>query len=1070
MIAPTPTLATIIPMNTPTTAACPDWENHQLPHRNRQPARAHFVPHLTHDAAMTFDADRSPLVQSLNGAWHFHLADSPAEAPRTFHEPAFDVSKWDTLQVPGVWQMQGGPGHRYGKPHYTNVTYPIAIDPPHVPTDNPTGCYRRSFTLPDAWTGHRIFVRFEGVNSAFHVWVNGKEIGFSQGSRTPAEFDITDHVRKSDNTLAVRVYKWSAGTYLEDQDMWRMSGIFRDCCLLALSPAHLHDYTARTTFDADYRDATLDLRIITRNLGSDDAAGLQLTAQLFDANHQPVANAQRGETLTLNAGTTQATSWSIPVVTPRHWTAETPHLYHLVMQLADAGGKVLQVIAARIGFRQVEMRGRNLLVNGRAVMFKGVNRHEHEPTRGQAIGVESMMRDLTLMKQHNINAIRTSHYPNHPYFYDLCDRFGFYLIDEADLESHGFVQHPSLANVTDLPDWQAACVDRMVRMVVRDRNHACVIMWSLGNEADFGRNHVAMAAAARELDPTRPIHYEGDYQCRVVDVASRMYPSIDQLHGIAAGQPSQGWKNIPILGHHFADKPFICCEYAHAMGNGPGALKEYWDTFHQYPFMQGGFVWEWLDQGILQHDENGKPFYAYGGDFGDRPNDANFIIDGLLFPDRTPSPALIELKKALEPVIVEIIDLKAGKLRITNRYDFRDLSHLQAEWTLVCDDVVVQSGELKLPGVAARCNAEVTVPCEQPEQLVPGGMYFLNLRFTVAGGDEPLVEQGHEIAWAQFQMPWRGEAVAIGTTTPTKLKLEQTDTRAVVSTGDTRITFDTVRGRLLAWRHRGAELLRTGPVMNFWRAPTDNDRLHGVTAEWKQSGVDLLDSRTQRVNIEQPADQIVRLIAKFTMAAIGKPNSFDITHTYTVFGDGAVLLDVHFQPRGAWCATLPRLGVSMTLPASFDNALWLGRGPGECYVDSKHANRFGLYAGTVDQLFTNYIYPQENGNRTDVYWVAMRNGEGAGLLAAGQPMMDFGASHYTAEDLRKAGHTNKLTKRDFITFNLDHMQAGLGSNSCGPRALDQHLLKTAEKRFAFLLRPLARGDDPRIIGRAAMVK
>ncbi|WP_229776907.1 glycoside hydrolase family 2 TIM barrel-domain containing protein, partial [Alicyclobacillus cellulosilyticus] len=726
--------------------ALQDWENHQVLHRHRLPARACFVPFSDETSALAHDRALSDRIMLLNGMWKFHYAAAPAYVPAAFAEPGFDASDWADLPVPSHWQLHG-----YGRPHYTNVIYPFPVDPPRVPSDNPTGCYRRTFILPESWAGDVIHLRFEGVDSAFHVFVNGQLAGYSQGSRLPSEFDITELVHPGENVIAVAVYQWSDGSYLEDQDMWWLSGIFRDVYLLRRPHLHLWDWFAQPSLDAAYRDGTLAVTAKVRNQGRTQVSGARLHGRLLDASGQEVA-AGVSEVPAAGPGQEAAAALSLVVREPRKWSAEDPYLYHLVLTL-EADGQVLEVVAGRVGFRQIELKGGQLLVNGVPILFRGVNRHEFHPDFGRAVPYEAMVADIRLMKQHNINAVRTSHYPDDPRWYDLCDEYGLYVIDEADLETHGFHPLGAWNRLSDDPAWEAAYVDRMERMVHRDKNHPCVILWSLGNESGYGRNHEAMAACARAIDPTRLIHYEGDREAKTADVVSTMYTSVPELRQL--GERT----DIP--------KPHILCEYAHAMGNGPGGLREYWEAFYQYPRLQGGFVWEWCDHGIRTRTPDGREYFAYGGDFGDEPNDGNFVIDGLVFPDRVPSPGLIEYKKVIEPVHVTPVDLAAGVIRVHNRYDFLSLDHLVMVWSIEAEGRVVQSGTAALPHIPAGVSAEVRLPYRWPAAAVPGcaqpggaqGEHWLHVRFLLAAAT-PWADAGHEVAWAQLALPAAAGAAA----------------------------------------------------------------------------------------------------------------------------------------------------------------------------------------------------------------------------------------------------------------------------------------------------------------------
>lgn len=1029
-----------------------DWENPKLVQRNRLQPRSYTFTYPDESAALTFERGNSPWLRLLNGTWKFQYSETVQEAPESFFEPEFDVADWDDIDVPSNWQMKG-----YGHPHYTNVAYPFPLNPPHVPTENPTGSYKRSFHIPADWSGKRVYLRFEGVDSVFCVWMNGREIGFSKGSRTPAEFDITPFVHPGSNDISVRVHQWSDASYLEDQDMWWLSGIFRDVYVYATPMTHLWDIRVRTKLDEAYQDATLSVQALVQNHGESPVSGYAVDALLLDAHMHEVCS-QSGE-VSITANGECHVEIEMPVANPAKWTAETPNLYTLLVTLKDASGNLVEVTPVKVGFRQVEMKGGNLLVNGVPVMFKGVNRHEHHPDLGRAVPLETMREDILIMKRHNINSVRTSHYPDDPRWYDLCDYYGIYLIDECDLETHGFGHWSEFAlNPADDPQWEVACVDRMVRMVERDKNHPSVIMWSLGNESGFGCNHVAMAKAAREIDPGRPIHYERDSQLEVADVYSQMYTAVDLVTKIGEGeQDIKFWDHTSPA--HYTSMPFILCEYAHAMGNGPGGLAEYVEAFYAYPRLQGGFIWEWIDQGIRQYTDDGRMYFAYGGDFGDVPNDGNFVCDGLIFPDRTPSPALTEYKKVIEPVKVEPIDLLAGRFRVINRHDFLSFDHLNLSWTLSADGEVLQSGTVAVPSVAGRSEGEVRIPYAIPAPA-PGTEYYVTLSFGLAH-EETWACQGHEVAWAQFKLPVeapRHPVLAVKDMSP--VRLEDSPTVAKVVGADFELVFDKVRACISSWKSDGRKLLNTGPRLNFWRATTDNDRSWDDAKPWREARLDMLQHRTCEVSVGSLGDSVVRISASVCIAPPQtrqgmKHLSFQCEYEYTIYGSGDVQIDVHGVPQGAMPETLPRIGLQMTVPSAMENVSWFGRGPGESYADSKQAARISLYKAELDNLYTPYVYPQENGNRTDVTWVSLADTRGSGLLAIGTPTLNFSAHRFTTMDLEKARHTYELDPRDEITLNLDYRQNGLGSASCGPGVLPEYQLHPEEFNFTIRLRPVS---------------
>lgn len=1019
-----------------------DWENPKVLERNRVPARAYFAPYPDEESALSGQR-YSPWLMLLNGNWKFHYAENPALAPDNFYieyfpedflMECFDATHWDDtqwhdIQVPCNWQMLG-----YGRPHYTNVIYPFPVDPPRVPTENPTGSYRRKFFIPDDWDDRQVFLRFEGVDSAFYIWVNSQQVGYSQGSRLPSEFDITPYIRRGVNTLAVRVFQWSDGSYLEDQDMWWLSGIFRDVYIIATPSVHIFDFRIRTELDSDYRDAVLKVRATVNNYGEHSAGNYRIEIRLLDANRQSILNSE----FSLPGGGQKILDMEMPVANPEKWSAEHPYLYSLLIILKDSKGQVVEAETCKVGFRSVELKNGNMLVNGVPVMIKGVNRHEHHPDLGRAVPLDAMIQDILLMKRHNINAIRTSHYPDDPRIYDLCDYYGIYVLDEADLECHGFAHIGDWNRTSDDPEWEAAYVDRVIRMLERDKNHPCVIIWSLGNESGFGRNHEAMARWVRDADPTRLLHYEGDREQKVADIVGPMYTSVADITKL--GEDTS------------ADKPVILCEYAHAMGNGPGGFKEYWDTFYKYKRLQGGFVWEWLDHGIRQFTEDGREWFAYGGDFGDKPNDGNFVIDGLVFPNRKPSPGLIEYKKVLEPVKVEPADLNHGKVRIINRYDFISLSHLLISWNLMADDRIIQNGFIQLPDISAGKSEIVTMPYTIPKILLPGAEYWLNISFILAA-DTSWASKGYEVAWAQFQLPLEASPKpAIKTECMLPMICEDADNLITITGANFELVFDKVYGVIKSWCHEGMKVLKKGPKLNFWRAPIDNDT--HVQRAWRKAGLDSLMHRIDAVELSDTNGKFNQIRVKSRIAPPVLDLAFECDYTYTIYGSGDVILEAHGVPEGN-IPVLPRIGLQMTLPEELDHVSWYGRGPGECYIDSKQANPVGVYSCMVDDLYTPYVYPQDNGNRTDVRWVSFTNTRGMGLLAV-MPILNFSAHRFTTEDFDKAQHTYELVPRDEITVNLDYRHHGLGSASCGPGVLPQYELRPDEFRFVIRLKSFSK--------------
>ena len=1037
-----------------------DWQDPGITGRNREAPHVPLVPYADEESAL--GEMQSPYLRLLNGSWRFRWAPNPASAPAGFHQVGFDDTDWDQVEVPGNWQLQG-----YGQPIYTNVQYPFPIDPRltaavqklrreadwddpstlrlleevlafplDVPTDhNPTGCYRTRFVLPEEWGERRIFLRFEGVDSAFHLWINGRAVGYSQDSRLPAEFSITAHLQPGENLLAARVYRWSDGSYLEDQDFWRLSGIYRDVMLWAAPPVHLRDVSIQTDLDAGYRDATLKVRASVRNLGQADALGYTLETKLYAGSERgctPIV--QSAQALSVAAGAEVLVGIDEEISNPRKWSAEHPNRYTLLLILKDSGGRVVHVERSWVGFRCVEILKGQLRVNGKAICIRGVNRHEHDPDTGHTVSRASMIEDIMLMKRHNINAVRTSHYPNHPEWYDLCDQYGIFVVDEANIESHGIWDRPARD-----PAWREAMIERVTGMVERDKNHPCIIAWSLGNESGHGPNLEAAADWVHARDPSRPLLYNPAEALPWVDIISPMYPSVEHLAALAQDRTES--------------RPVIMCEYAHAMGNGPGGLKEYWDLIERFPRLQGGFVWDWVDQGLRQVTTEGVEWFAYGGDLGDEPNDGNFCMNGLVGPDRTPHPGLLELKKVYEPVSVEPVDLESAVLRITNRFDSTNSSGLDVMWTLRADGRVLQSGGLPGLDLPARGSVEVSIPYERPE-LLPGAEYWLGLSFTQAG-DLPWAPAGSEVAWAQFLLPFRAARRPLQPDTMPALAVEENEKAVLVRRQHFILAIDRETGHISSWKHQGHAVVKHGPQINLWRAPTDNDAPR-MAERWIATGLDQLTERVRAISAERHLPQVARVRVDTDDPRVGMTSRYD----YWIFGSGDVLLE-HTVELAEALPPLPRVGVRLVLPGAYQQFAWYGRGPHESYSDRKQGARVGVYQTTVRGESVPYVTPQEYGNRTDVRWAALTNENGVGLLAVGQPVLNVSSHPYTAHELAQARHIHELTPREDIMLNLDLAQSGLGSESCGPGVLPQYRLEARRYTYRIRLRPLSgTGESP----------
>lgn len=1000
------------------------WENPGILQVNREAARSYYIPYGDIGGASSNKRGRSPFYRTLNGSWKFRYCRSVKEVQDGFYTDEADVSGWDELIVPSCWQTSG-----YDQLHYTNVNYPFPCDPPYVPNDNPAGLYVREFQVPAQWDGKRIYTVFEGVNSCCYVWVNGQFVGYSQGSRVPAEFDVTPYIREGRNRMAVMVLKWCDGSYLEDQDVWRFSGIFRDVYLLARDRVHVRDVFNRQELAADFGEALLRCELET-------TGRLEVQAELKDADGRTAASGQ--------AEIDGKGAIELRVERPVLWNAEQPYLYQLYVQAGE------ETLRFPVGFRKVEIVSGVFKINGQAVKLKGVNRHDSHPSLGQTIPLRHMHKDLMLMKRHNVNTIRTSHYPNDPRFLELCDEYGFYVIDEADLECHGVQPAGDFHMLTNDPAWQAAFIDRAVRMVERDKNFPSIIIWSMGNESGYGANHIAMAAWTKSRDASRPVHYEGaaphykgSEETECLDMESRMYASVEYIENYAKDE-----RNV---------KPLFLCEYSHAMGNGPGDLHDYWEVIYKYPKLMGGCVWEWTDHGIAAETADGTPFFAYGGDFGDKPNDGNFCIDGLVAPDRKPHTGLLELKQVIAPVRAEAADLKGGTIRVMNLYDFRDLSHVGMVWKLEKDGETIQQGYVAELPAGPHETAEVTLPYTLPETAA--GRYYLTLSFREKR-ETRWADAGYEIAFEQFELPAAAKAApasaipAAGKLPP--LRAERQGHLLVLEGFDFRHEFDLYGGAFVRISRHGVNMLAAPTRFKVWRAPTDNDR--NVKHEWMAEGYERAKTHIYRTDWRQLPDGSVEIDAAFSLGGYIKRPILRGDACWRVDGSGTVALRVKVKVREG-IAFLPRFGLQLTMPPGTEEVEYFGFGPHESYIDKRRSVRKGKYVLTVDEMHESYIKPQENGSRFGTEWAIVSSELGMGLKFSGAEPFSFQASHYTPEDLTEATHAHLLRKRKETIVHIDYKMSGVGSNSCGPELLPQYRLDEREFEFAVDVVPIFKEDE-----------
>ena len=1001
------------------------WENHQIDGINRMPARAHFLTFPSKEKALLNNNRYTHAFKNLNGVWKFMFLDAPEYSPEGFFNSDFDVTKMDDITVPGNWQLQG-----YGKMHYSDLWYNFPINPPYVPTENPTGIYKRTFFVEESYRDKKIIIRFCGVDSAYHLWINGKEVGYSKVARNESEFDITDIIRVGEeNDVTVRVYQWSDGTYLEDQDMWWESGIFRDVELIGVPKDGINDYKVIADLDDEYKNGIFKVEAFLRTTKE-----VNVTFELVDAGENTVF------TKTVVAKEGKACIDEV-IADVNHWTAETPYLYKLFMTVED-DGQIVEVIPQNVGFRNIRLNGETFLVNGVAIKFKGVNRHDYSPQNGRVVSREEIEKDIILMKQFNINAIRTSHYPNSYYLYDLCDEYGMYLIAETDLECHGFELTGDYKWITDDPSWELAYVSRMTRMIERDKNHPAIIFWSLGNESAFGCNFRKMTDVAHEMDPTRLVHYEGDFDVESADVYSTMYTWIEN--------PKKPYLMKDII--EKSKKPHVHCEYCHAMGNGPGNLKDYQDLVYAHDKLQGGFVWEWFDHGIESFTESGEKYYRYGGDFGDDPSNKDFCIDGLIMPDRTPSPGLYEYKKVIEPITTTAVDIQKGIINLLSRYDFANLDRFNLVYKVMEDDVILQTGFMAVPSIEARANKDITLPYDLSAiKVKPGAHYYVNISYQLRE-DTSYASSGHELATAQFELPLYKEGIVVRP--EGILNVEKEHTTLHVKGANFSLDFNLVNGNLMNIVRDGMQVLSKGPRLTLWRAPISND-MEIIDKLKKVYFLHLEHEVVMNIDYHMEGN-ILKVEVDTINSTTNSAWHFRTKYVYTVCPSGDILIDVEGTPSGRVDLApdmLPRIGVSMHLDKSMEHVRYFGMGPGENYADSKEAAQMGLYANTVDGLFTNYVIPQENGNHMGCKWVSMTNDRGMGLLASTEGDFNFSASWYEDKDLDDAKHTCDLVKRDYIVFNVDYKQNALGTNSCGQWQLDKYRAKFEDFKLSFRLTP-----------------
>ncbi len=1025
----------------------PDWENPRLTGINNEPPRATFYPYPSAESALQNDPATSPWYRSLNGTWKFRWSETPEKRPVDFYREGYDAGNWNDIEVPSTLEIQG-----YGYPVYVNIPYEfkhlMKPDPPAVPKDyNPVGSYIREFEVPADWKGREVFLHFGAVKSFFYVYLNGERIGMGKDAKTPVEFNITKYLKEGKNRLCLEVFRWSDGSYLECQDMWRMSGINRDVYLWSAPPTRIRDFSVTAGLFSNYRHGTLKVYAMVRGGGLNPPPDLDrpyarpvftLTLSLFGSKKETTPELSETLEFTPEEGKedTLLFDWFIP--DPRKWSAEIPNLYYPVLTLKDAGGRILESTSCATGFRTTEVKDGQFLVNGKAVYIKGVNRHEHDPVKGHVISRDLMLKDVRLMKEANINTVRTCHYPDDPYWYELCDEYGLYVIDEANIESHGmgYSPHRTLGNK---PEWMAAHLDRTRRMVERDKNHPSVIIWSLGNEAGNGCNFEATYDLVKNRDHSRPVCYERAEQGANTDIFCPMY-----------WRPS----DLEWYGYSRQFRPLILCEYSHAMGNSTGNFQDYWTVIEKYPQLQGGCIWDWVDQGILKpSDDPAVPdSYLFGGDFGpaDVPSDGNFMCNGLVFPDRTPHPGYWEVKKVYQCARFEQVNPLQPTFSLKNRYDFYDLEGTCVEWQMLSDGKVIRTGSLPSFTLAPGDSRALGIPLTE-EQIPVTSENFVTLKLKTTR-TRGLLPEGHELASAQFFLPGKPVSPSSPSTRLPKITHKEEGKTIIVTTDRFSVVFDKTTGTLTSWKTGGTEILIRGPLPNFRRAPTDNDignRMFVRCKPWFDA------SESRRVTgTEVSTDPVAGVVLSVHFAY---PDSTATgTVSYRISPTGKITVRSTLKPLKEKLPEIPRVGLNMQVNPVFRQVSWYGRGPWENYCDRKTASYFGIYHSTPGELFTPYIRPQENGYRTEVRWVTLTSDQGTALRITGDPEFCFSALPYDYDDLKgfKQGgkHLHDLVKRPWIDLNVDDGQMGVGGDdSWGARTHEQYTLPAREYSYSFTM-------------------
>lgn len=1019
----------------------PEWNDPSVVQVNKENPHASLFPFEDSGNALKNDRSKSANFLTLNSDWFFKYSDNPSVRPVDFFANGYDVTSWDKIRVPSNWEMKG-----YGIPIYVNISYEFTQNPqpPDIPGDhNPVGSYRRSFTLPENWAGKEIFVHLGAVKSAFYIWINGQKVGYSQDSKTPAEFNITSYVHGGENSIALEVYRWSDGSWLECQDFWRISGIERDVYLFAAPKVHVFDFFCKAGLENYYTDGTLDLEVNVKNY-SRAKGSYKLSASLFEDETGAKAVFSQSSDLKFKAEPSLPIKFTAKVPNPRKWSAENPELYTLIIELRDQKGNILEAISSKTGFRTSEIKDGLFLLNGKAIKIKGVNRHEHDEFNGHVVSEEMMIKDIQLMKQNNINTVRTCHYPNDPRWYELCDQYGLYVIDEANIESHGMGYDPA-KTLGNNPVFRLSHIDRTQRMVERDKNHPCIIMWSLGNEAGDGVNFDATYDYIKSRDLSRPVHYERAMGGRNSDLNCPMYPPISELERFA---------------EKINPKPLIMCEYAHAMGNSTGNFQDYWDLIESCDQLQGGSIWDWVDQGFAKYTPDGRKYWASGGDYGppDVPSDGTFCLNGLVFPDRTPHPGLAEVKKVYQNVGFKLVPFAADKIEIVNKNYFINLNRFNIYWEIEGEGELVQYGMLLNPDVEPGKSKIFSLDMS-PFTPKPGVEYFINFTAFV-DHNQPLVPAGHIFAMEQFPFQFEPLKNTLKTEDRGDKIVNETKTSLTVQAANCIYEFSKSDGFLSSVSIDGKKVNAGRLIPEFWRAPTENDFGNNMPVRlgiWKDAGKNAV---LKDLKYQLNENRYYTVDADYYLAGVDAM----LYINYEINGRGEIRVEMYIEPSGKAAPDLPRFGMSLPLISDFESVEWFGRGPHENYSDRKTSAFVGHYFSTVTDQFVPYISPEENGYKTDTRWMALKTKDNNGIMFKADDLIGFSALHYSIPDLtrpkRDGFHVTDLVKKDEVFLCIDKMQMGVGGDdSWGAKTHAEYCIPFRPMFYSFVIKPFKAGQN-----------